>query len=84
MYKAYLQSINHLRVMEVTSNHVTSETGQTDANGRTSLVFSIRGPIPIQLGKHSQLYLWKQKFGVDLYPLLPYGRKTKFKFKLVF
>ena len=37
--------------MEMSSNHNTSESGQTDSSGRTSLVFSIRGPIPIQLGK---------------------------------
>ena len=38
--------------MEMSSNHNTSESGQTDSSGRTSLVFSIRGPIPIQLGKN--------------------------------
>ena len=37
--------------MELSSNHVATESGQIDSNGRTSLVFSIRGPIPIQLGK---------------------------------
>ena len=42
----------------MSSNHNTSESGQTDSSGRTSLVFSIRGPIPIQLGKNSYIGLY--------------------------
>ena len=42
--------------MELVSNHVSAESGQMDASGRTSLVFSIRGPIPIQLGILEQFF----------------------------
>ena len=42
----------------MSSNHTTSESGQTDSSGRTSLVFSIRGPIPIQLGKNPYIRLY--------------------------
>ena len=42
----------------MSSNHNTSESGQTDSSGRTSLVFSIRGPIPIQLGKNPYIRLY--------------------------